>query len=131
MQILLVFLGRTDTERPSDWLLRRSPIARYRTNDTSATRSEKNESESAGGESFDGTSETAVFPGDLPEDPSRLFDATGAGFRGLSASQAGDADYRFLHFRPPPREPWGGRLPTLPHIRLDRALQFLLGDRLR
>jgi uncharacterized protein len=89
------------------------------------------EGESAGGESFDGTSETAVFPGDLPEDPSRLFDATGAGFRGLSASQAGDADYRFLRFRPPPREPWGGRLPTLPHIRLDRALQFLLGDRLR
>ena len=53
LQILLVFLGRTDTERPSDWLLRRSPIARYRTNDTSATRSEKNESESAGGENVD------------------------------------------------------------------------------
>jgi predicted YcjX-like family ATPase len=82
-----------------------------------------------------------VFPGDLPDDPKDLFDPAGAGFRGLTAAEAADADYRFLRFRPPPREPlsrgaspresWEGRLPVLPHIRLDRALQFLLGDRLR
>jgi predicted YcjX-like family ATPase len=87
--------------------------------------------EMAGGQTFDGASETAVFPGDLPDDPNDLFDADGKGFRGLAAVGAADTDYRFLRFRPPPREPWGGRLPTLPHIRLDRALQFLLGDRLR
>jgi len=41
-----------------------------------------------------------------------------------------ETDYRFLRFRPPPLEPGRGATPSLPHIRLDRALQFLLGDRL-
>ena len=78
--------------------------------------------ESIGAERFDGETEVAAFPGDLPDDPAVLF----AGFTGLTA--AGETDYRFLRFRPPLIEP--GDTPTLPHIRLDRALQFLLGDRL-
>ncbi|MCA6126343.1 YcjX family protein, partial [Bradyrhizobium sp. WSM 1704] len=40
-------------------------------------------------------------------------------------------DYRFLRFRPPRLERNGDAEPVLPHIRLDRALQFLIGDRLQ
>jgi uncharacterized protein len=79
--------------------------------------------ESIGGETFDGGAEVAAFPGDLPDDPAALF----AGFKGLTA--ADETDYRFLRFRPPVTEQTSGA-PTLPHIRLDRALQFLAGDRL-
>jgi predicted YcjX-like family ATPase len=82
--------------------------------------------EIVGGERFDGNAEVASFPGDLPDDPAALF----AGFKGLTAADAGETDYRFLRFRPPPTEPGTDGAPTLPHIRLDRALQFLLGDRL-
>src|SRR3954462_6037871 len=81
--------------------------------------------EALGEDRFDGEAEVASFPGDLPEDPAALFDS----FKGLSAA-AHDTDYRFLPFRPPPGEPGRAGTPTLPHIRLDRALQFLLGDRL-
>ncbi|MEA2875938.1 MAG: uncharacterized protein QOF14_1134 [Hyphomicrobiales bacterium] len=80
--------------------------------------------EAVGRESFDGETEVASFPGDLPDDPAALFD----GFKGLTASH--ETDYRFLRFRPPAGEPGRAETPTLPHIRLDRALQFLLGDRL-
>ena len=86
--------------------------------------------EAAGTEVFDGSTEIAAFPGDLPEDSGALV-AGAEPFRGLSAGPAREADYRFLRFRPPPLEPTGtgtGSV-TLPHIRLDRALQFLLGDR--
>jgi predicted YcjX-like family ATPase len=80
--------------------------------------------EALGPDSFDGETEIASFPGDLPDDPDALFD----GFKGLTASD--ESDYRFLRFRPPPGEPGHAGSPALPHIRLDRALQFLLGDRL-
>jgi predicted YcjX-like family ATPase len=87
--------------------------------------------ETSGGQVFDGNREVAVFPGDLPDRAEDLFRPDSAGFRGLSASSAEDADYRFLRFRPPllDRSADGGT--TLPHIRLDRALQFLIGDRLQ
>ena len=84
--------------------------------------------EAAGTEVFDGSTEIAAFPGDLPEDSGALI-AGAAPFRGLSAGPAQHADYRFLRFRPPPLEPTGPGSVALPHIRLDRALQFLLGDR--
>ena len=84
-----------------------------------------------GGERFDGAAETAAFPGDLPDDPEPYFGTTAGPFRGLSAGSAEEADFRFLRFRPPALERVDGRVPTLPHIRLDRTLQFLLGDRLR
>jgi len=86
--------------------------------------------ETDGGETFDGNTEVATFPGDLPADPDALFNGEGA-FRGLSSAAAEAADFRFLRFRPPPLEHDGNNAPALPHIRLDRALQFLIGDRLQ
>ena len=82
-----------------------------------------------GADAFDGLAEAAVFPGDLPESPSALFDP-GVGFKGLSDAHGGD--FRFLRFRPPLVEHNAdGEALALPHIRLDRALEFLLGDRLK
>ena len=85
--------------------------------------------ERAGGEIFDGDTEVATFPGDLPADLEALFD--GGAFRGLSSADATDTDFRFLKFRPPRLERSDAEEPALPHIRLDRALQFLIGDRLQ
>jgi predicted YcjX-like family ATPase len=65
---------------------------------------------------FDGKAEAAIFPGDLPADPSALFEA------------ASGAGVRFLRFRPPRFS--ADTAAELAHIRLDRALDFLLGDRL-
>jgi hypothetical protein len=84
--------------------------------------------ESASGEIFDGNTEVATFPGDLPADPEALFNGA---FRGLSSASADASDFRFLRFRPPLLERDGTGEPALPHIRLDRALQFLIGDRLQ
>ncbi len=84
--------------------------------------------EIAGSEIFDGTTEIAVFPGDLPENPDSLLGHDAAAAKPAPAA----TDYRFIRFRPPALEREhddGGKL-TLPHIRLDRALQFLLGDKL-
>ena len=86
--------------------------------------------EATGGETFDGETETAVFPGDLPTDLDAIVNANDDAFQGLASSTYGDADYRFLRFRPPKLAYQSGQVPALPHIRLDRALQFLLGDRL-
>ena len=76
--------------------------------------------EAISGQIFDGRTQAAVFPGDLP-----------AG----TAAQPADArmhDVRFIRFRPPRvgRDPETGMASPWPHIRLDRALDFLLGDRL-
>jgi predicted YcjX-like family ATPase len=87
--------------------------------------------ESIGGETFDGVSETAVFPGDLPDDPAVLFDTDAARLRNPKRAPAAEADFRFLRFRPPALPLNSSVAPALPHIRLDRALQFLLGDRLK
>ena len=86
--------------------------------------------EIAGGETFDGNTEVATFPGDLPADPEQLFRGE-TSFRGLSSASAEKADFRFLRFRPPQLENGGPDGPALPHIRLDRVLQFLIGDRLQ
>jgi len=56
--------------------------------------------EMAGGEAFDGETEVATFPGDLPADPEALFKGDSA-FRGLSSASAENSDFRFLRFRPP------------------------------
>jgi predicted YcjX-like family ATPase len=86
--------------------------------------------ETANGEAFDGRTEVATFPGDLPADPEALFKGETT-FRGLSSAAAEKTDFRFLRFRPPLLEREGTDEPALPHIRLDRALQFLIGDRLQ
>jgi uncharacterized protein len=82
------------------------------------------------GEVFDGTAEVATFPGDLPADPEELFSGADA-FRGLAKASDEKTDFRFLRFRPPQLESAGREVSALPHIRLDRALQFLIGDRLQ
>src|ERR1700731_3589641 len=86
--------------------------------------------EKANGEAFDGNTEVATFPGDLPADADELF-AGETAFRGLSSLPAEKTDFRFLRFRPPQLDGNGPDGPMLPHIRLDRALQFLIGDRLQ
>jgi predicted YcjX-like family ATPase len=86
--------------------------------------------EIADGESFDGETEVATFPGDLPADLDALFKGDDA-FRGLTSATADKADFRFLRFRPPQLARNATEEPALPHIRLDRALQFLIGDRLQ
>jgi predicted YcjX-like family ATPase len=86
--------------------------------------------EVANGETFDGGTEVATFPGDLPADLDAFFQGDGA-FRGLTTATAEKADFRFLRFRPPLLESDDAEGPALPHIRLDRALQFLIGDKLQ
>jgi predicted YcjX-like family ATPase len=64
-----------------------------------------------------------LYPGELPEDPARLVAPARDG-----AERWLDADYRVMAFRPARMALAPGE--GLPHIRLDRAAQFLLGDRL-
>lgn len=88
--------------------------------------------ERVGGETFDGIAEIAMFPGDLPEDPDSLFEAVRAKSQALeSISEDLAPDVAFVRFRPPRLERTAeGLTLSLPHIRLDRAIQFLIGDRL-
>ncbi|MBD3676909.1 MAG: YcjX family protein [Rhodobacteraceae bacterium] len=65
----------------------------------------------------------AFYPGELPEDPARLLGPAREG-----ADSWLDADYGVMQFAPAPLTLKPGDGP--PHIRLDRALQFLIGDRL-
>ncbi len=76
--------------------------------------------EVVGDERFDGEAEAAIFPGELPESAEAVF-------KGAVAP----GSLRFPRFRPP-RVTLGptGRPSKLPQIRLDRALEFLIGDRL-
>ena len=67
-----------------------------------------------GDTSFDGAKEAAVFPGDLPTDPKAALDGRM------------EDKLKFVRFRPPLMKDG-----TLPHIRLDKAVEFLLGDRLQ
>ncbi|MEQ5871303.1 YcjX family protein [Sagittula sp. NFXS13] len=72
---------------------------------------------------MDSGKQAAFYPGDLPEDPNHL----------LSAARTGtdawlDQDYSVMSFAPARLTLKPGEGP--PHIRLDRAAQFLIGDRL-
>ena len=78
------------------------------------------------GEGFDGERKTAIFPGDLPESPDVLFEELGS-----KPEESLVPHLNFVRFRPPHIEETGGGLKlSVPHIRLDRAMQFLFGDRL-
>jgi hypothetical protein len=70
--------------------------------------------ETMGKTRFDGSAEAAIFPGDLPDDPQ------------LALQHGLEGQLKFLRFRPPLIDDKG-----FPHIRLDRALEFLLGDKLQ
>jgi len=65
----------------------------------------------------------AFYPGDLPEDPARLLAPAREG-----AENWLDADYRIMRFAPAQISLKPGEGP--PHIRLDKAAEFLIGDRL-
>ena len=84
--------------------------------------------ETMAGEIFDGETEVAIFPGDLPNDPDALLRPKNRSRGSISSPQS--PDFRFLRVRPPLLEFTEKGGPALPHIRLDRALQFLIGDRL-
>ncbi len=62
---------------------------------------------------MDGEAAVIAFPGELP-----------ASFAEIDPDAAGA--YNFMNFRPPAGVGRDGR--GLPHVRLDRALQFLIGD---
>ncbi|MEL7205250.1 MAG: YcjX family protein [Pseudomonadota bacterium] len=71
-----------------------------------------------------GRGKTAAFyPGDLPEDPIRLLQPATSG-----APAWLDGEYQSMRFAPSVLSLKPGEGP--PHIRLDRAAQFLIGDRL-
>lgn len=67
--------------------------------------------------------QAAFYPGDLPDDPNRLLGPARDG-----AESWLDEDYQVMNFAPAPLRLKPGEGP--PHIRLDRAAQFLIGDRL-
>lgn len=82
--------------------------------------------ERVAGRTFDGRGEIAIFPGDLDADPRAALAAarTSPDGSGLGLS--------LVRFRPPSLPSESGTIEpqAWPHIRLDKALQHLLGDRL-
>lgn len=82
------------------------------------------EGEKIDGKTFDGTEEYGIFPGDLPKNPGSL--------NSLNRKQALENQIKVVRFRPPEISNNDAENPaTLPHIRLDRVLNYLLGDRLK
>ncbi|MEO5806911.1 YcjX family protein [Devosia sp.] len=76
--------------------------------------------ETLGKVKYDGKTEIALFPGDLPERPDSLFE------------DGTPVSLNFLRFVPPQKlDRNASGDVVLPHIRFDRALDFLLGDRLK
>ncbi|MFN0191185.1 MAG: YcjX family protein [Aestuariivirga sp.] len=69
--------------------------------------------EKIGGTGFNGETEAAIFPGDLPSDPKEALEGKMEG------------SLHFVKFRPPLAK--DGHYG---HIRLDRAIEFLIGDRI-
>jgi len=67
--------------------------------------------------------QAAYYPGELPDDPARLLSPAREGVKKWL-----DADYEIMNFAPPRLHLRPGEGP--PHIRLDRAAEFLIGDRL-
>ena len=69
---------------------------------------------------YDGKTEIALFPGDLPEHPETLFE------------DGRPVALNFLRFEPPQRIDRNAEgTAVLPHIRFDRALDYLIGDWLK
>ncbi len=76
--------------------------------------------------------EAVLYPGELPENPAEIVEAARNAARGPAAVAAQEgwlgAEYRFMRFAPPRLHWREGEGP--PHLRLDQALQFLIGDKL-
>ena len=75
------------------------------------------------GRLLDNGKQAAFHPGRLPNDPAHLLGPARAG-----AADWLDDDYAIMRFAPAPLDLKPG--DGLPHIRLDKAAQFLIGDRL-
>ena len=75
------------------------------------------------GRLLDTGQQAAFYPGALPNDPAHLLGPARAG-----AEKWLDEDYAVMRFAPAPLDLRPGDGP--PHIRLDKAAQFLIGDRL-
>jgi predicted YcjX-like family ATPase len=76
--------------------------------------------EKLGKTTYDGKTEIALFPGDLPEDPESVFE------------DGEPVKLNFLRFMPPQKLDRNAEGAfVLPHIRFDRALDFLIGDWLK
>jgi len=75
------------------------------------------------GRLLDSGKQAAFYPGDLPDDPAHLLSPARAG-----AEKWLDADYQVMRFAPAAMTLRPGDGP--PHIRLDKAAEFLIGDRL-
>ena len=75
------------------------------------------------GQLLDSGKQAAFYPGELPDDPNALLNPARAG-----AQNWLDQDYRIMRFAPAQLTLKPGDGP--PHIRLDRAAQFLIGDQL-
>lgn len=74
------------------------------------------------GKTFNGNTDKRIFPGDLPEDADSFFEH-------LNDAAAPTPHLNFVRFRPPRLERTAeGVTLSLPHIRLDRAFEFLFGD---
>ncbi len=67
--------------------------------------------------------EAAFYPGELPKDPAHLLSPARAG-----AEKWLDQDYKIMRFSPAKLNLRPGDGP--PHIRLDKAAEFLIGDKL-
>ncbi len=70
--------------------------------------------------------EAALDPGELPRDPAPVLAAARAAAAGEATNGWNGGGFRVMPFAPPLRTRGEG----LPHVRLDRALEFLIGDRL-
>ncbi len=83
------------------------------------------EGQKLGSDSYDGNEEIALFPGDLPDNPKAVFASDNPG---LEKQENG-----FMRFRPPLIKNQSSSIHEagFPHIRLDKALNFLMGDRLK
>ncbi len=72
---------------------------------------------------LDSGKQAAFYPGELPQDPTHLLGPARDG-----AEKWLDQDYQIMRFAPAQLSLKPGEGP--PHIRLDRAAEFLIGDRL-
>lgn len=76
------------------------------------------------GQLLDTGKQAAFYPGALPDDPQHLLAPAREG-----AKKWLNADYQVMRFAPAPLTLRPGDGP--PHIRLDKAAEFLIGDRLK
>ncbi|MCZ0960402.1 YcjX family protein [Paracoccus benzoatiresistens] len=97
-------------------------IAALRATTEDVIRQDDQELPAVRGRLLDGR-QAAFYPGELPADPAALLHPARDG-----AQDWLEADYAIMNFAPAPMTARPGDGP--PHIRLDRAAEFLIGDRL-